>query len=63
MTYQDIFAAWFLVERLLKPRLGPGPATIDPQEYERLVRESRGFIAFSLRPNKAGSYSCVIVMS
>ena len=40
----------FLIERLLEPRPVPGAVTIDRQEYERLTREPRGFIAFRLRP-------------
>jgi hypothetical protein len=28
----------------------PEAAAIDPEEYERLAREPRGFMAFRLRP-------------
>ena len=49
-TCEEIFAAGFLIERLLAPRPVPGAVTIDRQEYERLTREPRGFIAFRLRP-------------
>jgi len=49
-TCEEIFAAGFLIERLLEPRPVPGAVTIDRQEYERLTREPRGFIAFRLRP-------------
>lgn len=49
-TCEEIFAAGFLIERLVEPRPVPGAAAIDPAEYERLAREPRGFIAFRLRP-------------
>jgi SAM-dependent methyltransferase len=49
-TCEEIFAAGFLIERLLEPRPVPEAAAIDPQEYERLAREPRGFMAFRLRP-------------
>jgi hypothetical protein len=38
------------VERLVEPRPVPEAAAINPEEYERLAREPRGFIAFRLRP-------------
>jgi SAM-dependent methyltransferase len=49
-TCEEIFAAGFLIERLVEPRPVPGAAAIDPAEYERLAREPTGFIAFRLRP-------------
>jgi len=49
-TCEEIFAAGFLIERLLEPRPVPEAATIDPRRYERLAREPSGFIAFRLRP-------------
>ena len=49
-TCEEIFAAGFLIERLVEPRPVPEAAAIDPAEYERLAREPRGFIAFRLRP-------------
>jgi len=49
-TCEEIFAAGFLIERLLEPRPVPEAAGVDPAEYERLSREPRGFIAFRLRP-------------
>jgi SAM-dependent methyltransferase len=49
-TCEEIFAAGFLIERLVEPRPVPEAAAINPEEYERLAREPRGFIAFRLRP-------------
>jgi len=49
-TCEEIFAAGYLIERLTEPRPRPEAAAIDPEEYERLSREPRGFIAFRLRP-------------
>jgi hypothetical protein len=49
-TCEEIFAAGFLIERLVEPRPVPEAAAIDPAEYERLAREPRGFIACRLRP-------------
>jgi hypothetical protein len=49
-TCEEIFAAGFLIERLLEPRPVPEAAAIDPGEYERLAREPTGFMAFRLRP-------------
>src|SRR5262245_59428206 len=50
-TCEEFFAAGFIIERLLEPRPVPEAATIDPEEYQRLTREPRGFIAFRLRPS------------
>jgi ubiquinone/menaquinone biosynthesis C-methylase UbiE len=49
-TCEEIFAAGFVIERLLEPRPVPEAAALDPEEYERLAREPRGFMAFRLRP-------------
>jgi len=49
-TCEEIFAAGFVIERLLEPRPVPEAAAIDPQRYEQLAREPRGFMAFRLRP-------------
>jgi SAM-dependent methyltransferase len=49
-TCEEIFAAGFVIERLLEPRPVPQAACIDREEYERLAREPGGFIAFRLRP-------------
>ena len=49
-TCEEIFAAGFVIERLVEPRPVPEAAAVDPQEYERLIREPRGFTAFRLRP-------------
>jgi len=45
-TCEELFAAGFVIERLLEPRPVPEAAGIDPEEYERLSREPRGFMAF-----------------
>jgi SAM-dependent methyltransferase len=49
-TCEEIFAAGFVIERLLEPRPAPQAAALDPEEYQRLAREPRGFLAFRLRP-------------
>lgn len=49
-TCEEIFAAGFVIERLLEPRPVPEAAALDPAEFERLAREPRGFLAFRLRP-------------
>jgi ubiquinone/menaquinone biosynthesis C-methylase UbiE len=48
-TCEEFFAAGLVIERLLEPRPVPEAASIDREEYERLTREPRGFIAFRLR--------------
>jgi ubiquinone/menaquinone biosynthesis C-methylase UbiE len=53
-TCEEIFQAGFLIERLLEPRPQPEAAALDPEEYERLAREPRGFIAMKLVP-RAGA--------
>jgi hypothetical protein len=40
----------FLIERLAEPRPAPEAAAFDPEHYEKLTREPRGFIAFRLVP-------------
>jgi SAM-dependent methyltransferase len=50
-TCQEIAAAGFLIERLTEPRPVRQAAAINPEEYERLTREPRGFMAFRLRPD------------
>ena len=49
-TCEEIFRSGFLIERLLEPRPAPQTATIDPEEYQKLAREPRGFMAFRLVP-------------
>jgi ubiquinone/menaquinone biosynthesis C-methylase UbiE len=49
-TCEEINAAGFLIERLVEPRPVPAARAINPEEYDRLAREPRGFIAFRLRP-------------
>jgi len=51
-TCEEIFDAGFLIERLLDPRPTPEATAIDPDEYERLSRQPRGFLAFRLRPRR-----------
>lgn len=50
-TCEEIHAAGFLIERLLEPRPVPSAAAIDPDDYELLSREPRGFLTFRLRPD------------
>jgi ubiquinone/menaquinone biosynthesis C-methylase UbiE len=52
-TCQEIFEAGFLIERLTEPRPLAEGASVDPAEYEQLMREPRGFMAFRLRPSPA----------
>jgi SAM-dependent methyltransferase len=49
-TCEEIFEAGFLIERLLEPRPAPEAAVISPEDFERLTREPRGFMAFRLLP-------------
>lgn len=49
-TCEEFFAAGFLIERLAEARPVPAAASIDPERYERLTREPRGFMTFRLRP-------------
>jgi ubiquinone/menaquinone biosynthesis C-methylase UbiE len=49
-TCEEIAAAGFVIERLLEPRPVPEAAAVDPEEYQQLAREPRGFMAFRLRP-------------
>lgn len=49
-TCQEIFAAGFLIERLVEPRPVPEGEPINPEQYKLLSREPRGFMAFRLRP-------------
>jgi SAM-dependent methyltransferase len=49
-TCEEIFAAGFLIERLVEPRPVPAARTVDPARYDRLASEPSGFIAFRLRP-------------
>ncbi|HEY6311859.1 MAG TPA: hypothetical protein VIY52_13780 [Streptosporangiaceae bacterium] len=49
-TCEEIFQAGFLIERLLEPRPAREAAAVDPEHYEKLTREPRGFIAFRLAP-------------
>lgn len=47
---EEIFHGGFVIERLLEPRPVPAAEAINPQDYELLAREPRGFLAFRLRP-------------
>src|ERR1700678_3942124 len=49
-TCEEIFEAGFLIERLQEPRPEPAAAAIDPDDYEKLSREPRGFMTFRLLP-------------
>ena len=49
-TCEEIFQAGFLIERLLEPRPLPAADALDPEAYEQLTTEPRGFMAFRLVP-------------
>ena len=53
VTCEEIFQAGFLIERLPEPRPLPEAAAIEPEDYDKLTREPRGFIAFRLVPRPA----------
>jgi hypothetical protein len=44
-TCEELYQAGFLIERLREPRPVPDAQALDPEEYERLHREPRGFLA------------------
>jgi SAM-dependent methyltransferase len=44
-TCEELHQAGFLIERLLEPRPLPAAETLAPDEYHRLQREPRGFLA------------------
>ena len=48
VTCEEVYRAGFLIERLLEPWPVPEAASLDPEEYEQLTREPRGFMAFRL---------------
>jgi ubiquinone/menaquinone biosynthesis C-methylase UbiE len=50
-TCEELRAAGFLIERLLEPRPTAEVADADPDDYERLSREPRGFIAIKAIPD------------
>jgi len=49
-TCQELFDAGFLIERLVEPRPQPAAEALDPEGYERLMREPRGFLALRAVP-------------
>jgi SAM-dependent methyltransferase len=51
VTCREIYEAGFLIERLTEPRPEPEAEALDPEEYEKLSREPRGFVAFRLVPD------------
>lgn len=51
-TCEEIFQAGFLIERLLEPRPVPEAAAVEPEDYDKLTREPRGFIVFRLVPGR-----------
>jgi SAM-dependent methyltransferase len=50
-TCEELYDAGFLIERLLEPRPRPEGAGLKPDDYERLLREPRGFLAIRALPN------------
>ena len=49
-TCEELFEAGFLIERLLEPRPAPAAAEIEPEDFARLSREPRGFLAIRALP-------------
>jgi SAM-dependent methyltransferase len=50
LTCAEIYEAGFLIERLTEPRPTEAAEVLDPDDYKKLRREPRGFIAFRLVP-------------
>jgi SAM-dependent methyltransferase len=50
-TCEELHEAGFLIERLLEPRPPAEAAAINPEEYERMRREPRGFLAIKAIPD------------
>jgi SAM-dependent methyltransferase len=50
-TCDELHDAGFLIERLLEPRPAAAAAVIDPDHYERLMREPTGFLAIRAVPH------------
>lgn len=44
-TCEELYEAGFLIERMWEPRPVPAGASEDPDEFEKLNREPRGFLA------------------
>jgi SAM-dependent methyltransferase len=49
-TCEELYDAGFLIERLWEPRPLPSGASLEPEEYARLHREPRGFLAIRVVP-------------
>ena len=54
VTCEEIFQAGFLIERLLEPRPAQEAAAREPEGFDHLTREPRGFMAFRLVPRRDG---------
>jgi len=50
-TCEELHQAGFLIERLLEPRPSAEAAETDREDYERLLREPRGFLAIRALPD------------
>ncbi|WP_163513190.1 class I SAM-dependent methyltransferase [Fodinicola acaciae] len=50
-TCDELWRAGFLIERLVEPRPVPEAETVDPEDYARLLREPRGFLAIRAIPD------------
>jgi ubiquinone/menaquinone biosynthesis C-methylase UbiE len=50
-TCEELHQAGFLIERLLEPRPAAAAAKVDPEDYERLMREPTGFLAIRAVPH------------
>ncbi|MBA2293566.1 MAG: methyltransferase domain-containing protein [Actinobacteria bacterium] len=49
-TCEELYQAGFVIERLLEPRPHAATEAVDPEHYEMLAREPRGFIAIRAVP-------------
>lgn len=52
-TCEELFEAGFLIERLVEPRPQPAAEVLDPETYQELMREPRGFLALRVVPRPA----------
>ncbi len=50
-TFEELYQAGFLIERLLEPTPVPEAAVIDPDAYRRLTEEPTGFLAIRAVPS------------
>lgn len=51
LTCEELRAAGFLIERVVEPRPTPAAADINPETYQRLLREPTGLLALRALPD------------